>query len=805
MKSRQIVSLLFVLTVFLSPNSVTSATGPEPFPNGLILQGPYLFCGDTEGMFHILYDDLPLIHGIGIYSGINGYTKPNDMEKVEYQRGIGEVSYQGKVRGTGVGIEQSAAIAGNRIRVRIKRTGVWPKDTWGNVQIAFPVSQYGGAGFTADGVKGVFPKEYSAGNKLPGGMKRLEFKTGEPRLNIVLECVDGISIEDHRRFDNPSYMVGIDLPKEGRDSVEFFFTLPDLSSLPPRRALRWSRIGYPVRGEKVAIMEWPKNAPRPGDAAKVVNRDGKTVKEGVFGPTSAVDYMQNNYATFDFTDVREPGEYRVTWAGGGTGWFPIRESVFTDRLWEKTLDNFIPFEMCHAAVDLGPGIPAHGACHKDDAARVPANHTGPDGFFSYEAEGTPYKSGEHIPVATGGWHDAGDFDLNVPAQSYVAWMLALAWEEFRPSRDVATLDAGAKTFRAGKPDGTPDILQQVEWGALWLLSVQQKDGRVYNGVCDKPAQRSGKPLETITDGIPGNDDDRLLYVDYHADQQLNHVIAMAAASRALKQARPGLAKKCLESARKGFKYFQTHQEVYRRGSYTATQVKGKERDGSVISAAVELFLTTGDKAYLKIVEGLAGSLPELKFEWPLPRETGTGGFRYAPPFLARLAPRLPEGKLKAVVVETCRRAAKMDADRMAIRPWPLETWEYGLWGNNGTHLARAFDTYWLTRVAPEVLPPEKALRSMLWIFGMHPVCDTVFVAGLGFPETKYLYNCHLHAVNGTGSGNIPGAVIPGMGGFWESGVVTYIDEYGYYGHNEACIYTSAQYIFAVNAMRAMGY
>jgi len=793
-----------LVAVLLIPAGARSA-GPEPFPNGLILEGPYLFCGDTEGMFHILYEDLPLIHGMGVFSGLNGYTKPNEMEKVEYKRGIGEVSYKGHVRGTAVGIEQSAAIDGNRIRVRIRRTGAWPKGVWGTVQISLPVAEYGGAEFVADGVKGVFPKAYSADDKLPGGMKRLECNPSVPRLNVVFECADGISIEDHREFGDPFYIVGLDLPKESKDTVEFYVSLPDLPNLMPRRAIRWSRIGYPLKGEKVAIMEWPKNAPRPDDAAKVESRDGKTVREGRFGPTEGTDYFQNNYATLDFTDIREPGEYRVKWAGGETGWFPVKTSVFGNRLWEKTLDYFIPFEMCHAEVNLGASVTGHGTCHRDDAARAPANHTGPDGFFSYEAAGTPYKAGEHVAVARGGWHDAGDFDLNTPAQSFVTWMLALAWEEFRPERDVSTFDAGTGSFKAGRPDGIPDLLSQVEWGAIWLLSVQQEDGRVYNGVCDKPAQRSGKPLETITDGIVGNEDDRLLYVDYHADQQLNHVIAMAAAGRALKQARPELAKKCLESARKGFGYFQTHKEVYRAGSYTAPKVAGKERDGHVISAAVELYLTTGDEAYLKVISKLASSLPLLKFEWPLPRDTGTGGFRYAPPFLARIARRLPEGKLKAVVIETCRRAAKQDADRMALRPWPLETWEFGMWGNNGTMLARAFDAYWLSRVAPDVLPSEKALRSMLWIFGLHPVCDTVFVAGLGYPETRYLYNCHLHAVNGTAPGNIPGAVIPGMGGFWESGVVTYIDEYGYYGHNEACIYTQAQYIFAVNAMRAMGY
>ena len=94
---------------------------------------------------------------------------------------------------------------------------------------------------------------------------------------------------------------------------------------------------------------------------------------------------------------------------------------------------------------------------------------------------------------------------------------------------------------------------------------------------------------------------------------------------------------------------------------------------------------------------------------------------------------------------------------------------------------------------------------MLWIFGLHPTSDTVLVAGLGYPEPKYLYNIHLHALKGFAPANIPGAVIPGMGGFWYSGVAVHIDEYGYYGHNEACIYTQAQYIFAVNAMKAMGF
>mgnify|MGYP005663375581 CR=1 FL=1 len=111
----------------------------------------------------------------------------------------------------------------------------------------------------------------------------------------------------------------------------------------------------------------------------------------------------------------------------------------------------------------------------------------------------------------------------------------------------------------------------------------------------------------------------------------------------------------------------------------------------------------------------------------------------------------------------------------------------------------------LAEINSSLLPPEIVLRNMLWVFGLHPTCDTVFVCGLGFPEPKYHYSSHLHQLFGYKPASIPGAVVPGIGGFWNSGVIAYIDEHGNYGHNEACIYTQAAYIFAVNAMKAMGF
>ncbi len=809
MKKRLFIPVCFWLLF----QAIVPGAEPITVSKGVITQGPWLFCGDEDGLFHILYRDLPYIHGIGIFSGLNGYTTPENVEKTDYRRGDDGVSYVGKVRGQAITFRQTAAVEAGRVKVTIQRTGPWPDGTWGDVQIPFPLAGHAGRKYRADGKDFVWPEKYDPAYKFPSGIRRLELDPGNPAMNVILECATGFAIEDQRKFNSPRYIICVILPRgENSAQVEFAMNFPE-SSGPAEAAsasLRWSRIGYPLTGEKVAILEWPRNGKRPADdSVKLEDKTGRVVLTGRFGPTQTVAWMQNNFAEFPFTALAAPGEYRIVWAGGRTEFFPVRANVFTDRLWQPTLDTFVPFLMCHARVDLGKAVTGHGLCHNDDAERVPAHFQGPDGFVSYECEGTPFKAGEHVPLTLGGWHDAGDFDLNVPAQSFVTWMLALTWEEFKPQRDMNSLDVKTRTFTAGVADGTPDILQQIEWGALWLLSIQQADGRVWNGVCEKTDRRGGKPLETITDGIPGNADDRQLYVDYHADQQLDHVIAMAAASRALKSVRPELAQRCLDSAKRGFAYFLKAKEIYRPGSYTAAApAKGKERDASVIAAAVELYLTTRDAAYLDTIRQLAPSLPELKLDWPSARETGVEGFRYAPPFLARLLPLLTNDRdreLRKTLLDTCARAAALQAAGMNVRPWPLNEWHFGRWGNSTTALARTFDTYWLTKVVPEKLSPEKPLRNMLWLFGLHPECDTVLVSGLGYPETKYLYNIHLQALNGYAPGNIPGAVIPGMGGFWYAGVVTYIDEYGYYSQNEACIYTQAQYIFAVNAMKAMGF
>jgi hypothetical protein len=773
--------------------------------DGLIHQGPYLICADEEGMIHILYEGRPLIHGMGIFCGLDGYTTPKDFAEKKLVRQPGRVEQTFKARGSDIRFRTALRVEGERIRISVLRTSDWPENVWGSYRITLPVRVYKGSGFRVDESVHTFPLDYDAAYQFPATNETLALHETVPELNLVLESSVAISIQDMRKFKSPTYAVNMSLPRGTQNEMDIFLTLPDVPGSEQPAAVRWSHIGYPLSGEKFVTLEWSRYEDRPVDKVHLENRVGEVLKDGRFGKTLPGDYIQGSYAEFDFSEISVPGEYRVVWSGGATDWFPIRQHVFSDALWEPTLDYFIPYEMCHARVDLGEQSEGHDLCHHDDALLAPAHHRGPDGFTSYEAGNSSPASPKHVKLNVGGWHDAGDHDLNVPAQAFTVWTLALAHEEFNVARDVASLDRANHVFTTAKADGEADIVQQITWGVLWLLSVQREDGSVFNGVCAENDQRSGRPLGKLTDGISGNKDDRLLYPDYHADQQLNYAIALAAASRVLARQDEELGQQCLNAAQRAFDYFQKHEQVYRPGSYTAASEKKGESEGSTIAAAIELFLTTREQQYMETVQSLAPAIADLKLDWPYTRQTSTGSFRYVPPFLARILHHLPEGDTRTILEGVCRRAISKKIEQTSPRPWPFKTYHFGQWGNSYTSTSRAFDTYWLHKAFPDELPAQTPLRNMLWIFGLHPTCDTVLVCGLIDAGPQHHYSLDLHAKYGDAPKYIPGAVIPGMGGFWYSGVISHIDEYGYYGHNEACIYTQAQYIFAIKAMQSMGF
>ncbi len=780
---------------------------PVPLPDGSIQQGPFLVTSHETAGVHVLKGTEVIIYNAGIEcQGDAGYYPFSRMPEKKVDMANGVITFRGNIPRAGVSYDQQVSIAGNRVRIRFRRNGNWKGSHWESFFFELPFNNYRAATIRADGKLVKLPETYSEeGQTVVSNARRIECNADDPSLNLILECERGMGVTDRRRWQDLKYLVGVGFPEAPGEYVDLYLTLPQMRE-EDTWAVRYSPIGYPANGEKKVVLEWPKHLSRPAeDRVQLQRADGTVVAQGRFGQTVTLRHMQGAFAMFDFSQVREPGDYRVVWARG-TVEFPIRQSIFEDRLWEPTLDCLVPFQMCHAQVDLGPGIPGHPFCHMDDGIRVAAKYGGTDGFRSYECTGTPYKAGDAIPCAKGGWHDAGDCDLNIYAQGFSTYVLALAYEEFGLDRDVATLDVDAQTFKLGQPDGTPDLLQQIEWGTIWLLSMMQPDGRSYVGVVEQPHLRSSPGgWGTGTDNKPGTGDERHVYVDHHSELQLMQATTLCAVSRVLRQARPELAQTCLDAARRAYQYFRTHDEVYRNTAYFYERTIG--RDQAVAGALAELYMTTGDAAYLRDLEAMADKIASIDLEYPAKRESGCSSFWYAPPILARLIPKLPEGKLKAACLSTCRRGAKYHAQLLRDRPWPGHYTDFGKLGSAHVWPTRVYDTYWISKVAPDILSLDKAVMPMLWLYGFHPFSNVSYYAAPGLDGPKHIHGGHLSYLFRPEQGAIPGALVPGMTAvrpYVPDNVLYYLDD-GNVANTEYTIAGMTRYLFAINAMKKAGY
>ena len=82
----------------------------------------------------------------------------------------------------------------------------------------------------------------------------------------------------------------------------------------------------------------------------------------------------------------------------------------------------------------------------------------------------------------GGWHDAGDFDLRIESQSGECYILAKAYEAFKPEIDATSIDQSTHEVEIHQPDGKNDFLQQIEHGALSVVNGYLALGRLYRGI-----------------------------------------------------------------------------------------------------------------------------------------------------------------------------------------------------------------------------------------------------------------------------------------------------------------------------------
>lgn len=428
----------------------------------------------------------------------------------------------------------------------------------------------------------------------------------------------------------------------------------------------------------------------------------------------------------DFSEIAQPGQFRIRVNNEESSEFVIQPDA-----WRSHLPLVISY---HRAQRCGVEIPGvHPACHLDDARRR--------------------DNGQHLDL-TGGWHDAGDLRK---------WMDATMMNAFG-------LLAVARNLGINVDD-------EVRWGNVYFLKMQDTDGRVWADVAG--GVNGDNSDNHWTDNVVGTSDDRYLNTGKGGPVQ-----AMFTALQAMYadhfRSDTAYSARCLEAAKK---------------CWNASRREGETEEMSWwVLAAVEMFRTTKDAAYANAGKEMADRLVSLQQRqggavngyWPMskkwdePYKNPTHGA--LPPFVLLEAARtfgggdawraavklhienyvepmasrsaygiVPFGLFKGSPTEENYRPLEAGLTYRYFMPVRKQFWWLGLSGHLTSHalmLATAARDLGQSRWR------DLAYGQLEWVFGMNPFGISV-ASGIGSniarPFSKFV-------------GEIPGGIMNGICG-----------------------------------------
>jgi hypothetical protein len=699
----------------------------------------------------------------------------------------------------------------------------WRQVDRAGFRIYLDPSIYCSRSYIAAQTSGIFPRDYLGTSVLVESADRLRIAPDDPAHSFTITRRGGpLELVDDRRYTRESWFY-IAAPFE-KGSLETQINVEITPNIDPgwRRqpVIGVSQAGYHPRQPKVAVLQLDPHD-QLTDPLKLyrleVEADKTLVKSGI--PKAWGRRLGEQYATFDFTDISQPGMYFLEFRGHSIGPFRIGTDVY-DRLWEPTLEYFLPVQMCHAAVREGERT-WHGACHLDDAQQAPENTNYILGFHQGKLE-TKYASGEHIPgLDWGGWHDAGDQELPAGSIAETTLELALAQEEFRPEIDRTTVQRPERLVLLHTPDGQPDLLQQVEVGVEGLLASYRVAGFVFPGIIEtnwSAYSQAGDPVN-ITDGRvydpglgpgqtscnrSGTPDDRWVFTNRSTGLEYEAAQALAAASRVLREYKRSLADECLSASGNIWTYEQTHPPVYTPGSYVPAD-SGYRREE--ILATAELLLTTGEARYR---ERLLGLFPQV-------HALSAAQFGHGPGWtLVRLLPVLQDAEFRSTIINHAKLWNQMEAEMEASNPykvssmrgvgipqWKLESSATedsdAVWGSGWSLLMDGMHEYYFMKYLPGDFNADSLLSSLNYVLGVHPASNEPYVAGIGYSPNLITY-----ALNRDDWSYIPGGVVSGATlikpDYWEFKHTPYL-----WYEREIVIGGAANFIFdALAAKKILG-
>lgn len=547
--------------------------------------------------------------------------------------------------------------------------------------------------------------------------------------------------------------------------------------------ISYSQVGYHPAQQKMAVIELDKNDKPLSDITLYkVNADGSLTAALSGKPVTWGMYTRYNYLQFDFSQVEEPGIYKLVYGDQASGPFPIDANVY-QRAWYPTLDVFMPVQMDHMFVREAYRV-WHGAAHLDDARQAPVNYSHWDGWSQGASTDNRFKPGQHIPgLNVGGWFDAGDFDIQTPSQQQTVQSLADIWEEFAPAHDETTVDQQAHYTEIHLPDGKPDVLQQIEHGVLQLAAQVNAIGYAIPGINESHLYqyRHLDDAVTKTDGTAGNADDRMAFTNRTPALNYGTAAALAASARVLPALNPSLASEALRIAE--FIWKDEHNRKAGKEEESPTPFnRFQQLTASECHAAFELWRATGNAMYKARVDEL---LPEL-----------TKQFNRNAALIVRLTPFMGDA-LKQQVKPQIEAYIAQQTKLETLNPFGIGI-SLNSWAGNAMILRNGIINYQILKLFPELGSPELVFRNLNYIYGCHPYHNRSFVSGVGAQPKRVAYGN-----NRADHSFIPGGIVPGIRLLKPDFPENRDDYQFHWSENEYVIPLAPDYIYLVHAVNRL--
>lgn len=627
-------------------------------------------------------------------------------------------------------------------------------------------------------------------------------------LRVAVKSNLEVSLYDGRHLaQNGTFVVRSLLPEGKTGKVLEWYVEPSVDRQWIRKPnIGFSQIGYTPAQKKVAVVELDRND-TPVSTAKIlrVNPDGsKGVAMEANVEPWGVFYNRYNYVTIDFSKIKAPGLYCIEYAGVETNAFPIDKNVYSDK-WHASMDISLVVNMDHMEVNEAYRI-WHGRANMDDALQAPLNVKLHDGYSMGNTTNTKYQPLEHIPgLAVGGWYDAGDFDIQANSVVNTVQDLSSLWRLFKPLRDQTFIDEDTKYADIHRPDGIPDVVQQIMHGTLNINAqienigfvanvIGQPDMHHYHHLGDALTLTDGLiydpslELYQVKDGRSGTPDDRMVFTSRGgAGSAMSSIVALASAYPALKEYFPQEAERSLKNALMLWDKYAEQLAPKANNNQNSNQRSRRGNGDPRINAAIELYYATGEQRFKDLFMPLI--MGQINPADDANRESFGGGI--APNFnlsnVLRVYDILDKKTQKIVkdaipaYVENLSKAGNDNPYKVPIQG--------SNWAGNTQVMGNAFNFYLIWRQFPNLVDPELILKGLNYIYGCHPYNNVSFITSVGVNTKKVAYSN-----NRADYTVIPGGVVPGLI-VKKPDLLENKDDYPFlWGENECCINSVPNYV-----------